>query len=286
MNKKFKVCFIVTKLLEGWQDKHIMQAIEVPRRTYFRWKAVIQTQGHSALLLEKPRGRKPELLPNQRTIDEILKLRRAYGYGPTKIEGHLRAHPIKDIVPLPHNRIYRILIEHGLNQPLGCQRRTWGKKRFVRSHAMSLLQADWKLTQKDEWMLTFLDDHSRFVLASRICADATAENAIAVLRSIGKRFGWPEQILTDRGAQFWNNRSEAPTEFSAFCAEQGVQHIVASKRRPTTIGKVEAFHGCYDAEAWRFGSHAAYIRYWNWRRPNGAIGYKYPSEVFYADRKV
>ena len=286
MNKKFKVCFIATKLLEGWQDKQIIEAIEVPRRTYFRWKKVILEKGHSALLKSGHIGRPVKQIPNQQTINKILKLRNKYGWGPAKIEGELRQHPIKGIVPLPHNRIYSILIKHGLNRPLGYQRKIWGKKRFARSHSMSLLQADFKLLDSDLWMLTFLDDHSRYILASRIFADATAANAVAGLRAIGHRFGWPEQILTDRGVQFWNSRGEGLTKFGQFCADQGVQHIVCSKRRPTTIGKVENFHGCYDAEAWRFGSHGAYIHHWNWKRPNGAIGYKYPAEVFYIDRKT
>ena len=68
--------------------------------------------------------------------------------------------------------------------------------------------------------------------------------------------------------------------------DNGVQVIHSSVKRPTTCGKLENFHGRYDAEIWvTNGDHGKFVRYWNHKRPNGAIGYLYPVEVFYRDRK-
>lgn len=82
--------------------------------------------------------------------------------GPSKIEGYLRNKQDK-VKPIGHNTIYRITCDAGLNNPLDKPRKTWDRKRFERSHSNSLWQADYKLAEDDNWMLTYLDDHSRFV---------------------------------------------------------------------------------------------------------------------------
>src|SRR3989338_7818722 len=109
------------------------------------------------------------------------------------------------------------------------------------------------------------------------------ENSIKQVELVIKRFGKPKQILTDRGSQFWNNRGEKLTEFTQFCVDSGIQHIKCSKASPQANGKLESFHGCYDAESWRFRTHKKFVKYWNYKRPHGGIGYLYPYEVFVRD---
>ena len=65
-------------------------------------------------------------------------MRKRYERGPNKIEGYLRQRGFN----VPHNIIYRIIYEEGLNNPLDRPRRTWGKKRFEKEHTNSLWQAD------------------------------------------------------------------------------------------------------------------------------------------------
>jgi transposase InsO family protein len=210
--------------------------------------------------------------------------RKAYGWGPTKIEGHLNAHYQKHI---PHNRIYQLLKEKKLNKPIGKPRKTWGKKRWERLHSMTLWQVDWKdINTEFDPMLTFYDDHSRYVTGSKRFTEATMSNTIKLAKRTFKRHGIPEQMLSDNGSQFTNNRSDELTEFEQLCVDFGIQVIHSTKQRPTTLGKLENFHGCYDAEIWvTKGNHAKFVRYWNNKRPCGAIDYLYPVEVFYRDRK-
>ena len=117
---------------------------------------------------------------------------------------------------------------------------------------MSLWQVDWKDINCDNQipMLTFYDDHSRFVTASRRFEEATMDNTIRLARYAFKRYGLPEQMLSDNGSQFVNNRGEDPTEFEELCTGKGIETIRSTKNRPTTLGKIENFHGCYDSEVW------------------------------------
>jgi len=283
MSREERIRFISDKLGEGWKDWRILACIEVPRRTYFYWKKRILDQGHEALINRQRPGPKPTFHIDPDMAKDILDWRRKYGWGPTRIEGHLDKHCQ---VHIPHNRIHQLFSQHGLNEPVQKPRKTWGKKRWEREHSMSLLQADWKDVNVEPGpMLTFIDDHSRFILGSRRFDEATTRNSISLLESICRLYGCPEQVLTDNGVQFCNNKNDNPSVFTTFCTEMGIEHIRTSKKRPTTTGKIEAFHGCYEREAWRFKTHAAYIHHWNYERPNGAIGYLYPVEVFHKDRK-
>jgi len=75
----------------------------------------------------------------------------------------------------------------GLNNPVEAPRKVWGKRRFERLQGNNLWQADFKMTEKDEWMIS-------------------------------------------------------SSEFTEFCSGSGIEHTMASVRRPSTIGKIEVFH--------------------------------------------
>jgi transposase InsO family protein len=91
-----------------------------------------------------------------------------------------------------------------LNDPIPRPRRAWGKHRFERPHSNGLWRADFKLTEQDESMITFLDDHSHFVPDSRVHHNPTEEHAIKLLEESMRRYRKPkpEQILIDRGSHF------------------------------------------------------------------------------------
>ena len=77
-----------------------------------------------------------------------------------------------------------------MNQPIDFIRKTWGKRRFERMHSNSLWQADFKLTEDDQWLLTFMDDHSRFIPGGKIEYDATTEFALKLFRKPTERAGY------------------------------------------------------------------------------------------------
>ncbi len=131
-------------------------------------------------------------------------------------------------------------------------------------------------------MITYIDDYSRFIPASRIFDNATTENALEVLEKALDANGTPEQILTDQGVQF-HTWQDGKTEFTKFLERKHIQHIVASKRRPTTTGKVERFHRSFEEEAWRYPSHLKYIQHYNYDRPHQALNYLTPATVYFKE---
>ena len=271
MNRENQIEYMKRRLDQGWINKHIIEDMEISRATYFRWKHRLDKYGIKELLNKARPGPKPSFRIKPSTANMIIRWRKRFGWGPGRIEGHLKQH---HGIHMPHNRIYKLIVNKGLNEPISTKRKTWGKKRWERDHSMSLLQGDWKDVRTEPGpMMTYIDDHSRFIVGSNRFDEASTYNSIRLLESVCKRYGCPEQVLTDNGSQFCNNRGEGPSTFDLFCLDNGIEHIRTSKKRPTTTGKIEAFHGCYEREAWRFNSHAAYIKHWNYARPNGAIGY-------------
>lgn len=274
----------VLKYNQGWTGDKIAAHLQIPRSTAYDWITKYRNCRKEEMV-NKPNKVAVEV--NERTRKFVLRLREKHDWGPCRIEHHIRKVRPAGIQPIGHCSIYKIFVEEGVNQPIDFIRKTWGKRRFQRMHSNSLWQADFKLTDDDEWLLTFLDDHSRFVPGARIEHDATTEFALRLFKRCGKKYGFPEQVLTDQGTQFYcadkEGKKHGESEFTQALRELGVQHIVASKRRPTTIGKVERFHRTYVEEAWRYKTLGAFLRYYNYQRPHQALNYDFPAEVYFRD---
>lgn len=272
----------VRKHEHGWPVVKICSHARIPRRTFYFWLGKYEAGGIESL---KPKSRRPKTIHSTppRIMNQVIALRKKYGWGPNKIEGYLKHHGIH----VGHNVIYRSLCKEGLNNPLTEPRKTWGTTRFQREHSNSLWQSDFKLTENDYWMISFQDDHSRFIVGSEKNWTAGTEDALHLLERSIHKYGQPKQILTDQGSQFWcvekRNKKQGITQFTQFCMDAGIEHIVASVRRPTTIGKIEAFHKAYVAEAWRFPTHRKFVNYYNNIRPHQELNYLTPREVYYRD---
>jgi transposase InsO family protein len=107
----------------------------------------------------------------------VIKLRARYEWGPRKIAGCLRLKGYD----IDNNQAYRIICQAGLNHPITEPRKTWGSKRFQREHCNSLWQADFKLCNDDYWMISYLDDRSRFITGSVKIWNPTGENLMLLL---------------------------------------------------------------------------------------------------------
>ena len=257
----------------------VATALRIDQRTVYRWWRVYRKEWWAGLQVRSHRPHMIHRTP-QLTVELILQLRQARRWGPCRIEGYLRNYAKQTTVS--HTTIHKILMKVGLNNPIPKPRRIWGKRRFQRPYSNNLWQADFKLTEDDEWMISYLDDHSRFIPGSRIHHNPTAAHAIQLLKESIDQYGKPDQILTDRGTQFYPAR-EGISKFTKFCTGNGIEHIVTSVRRPSTIGKIEAFHKAYVYENSIYPTHKEFINYWNYERPHQGINYLYPADIYFKD---
>jgi len=124
-----------------------------------------------------------------------------------------------------------------------------------------------------------LDDHSRLIVGAGLFDQATAENALEVLKEAVRRYGTPRQVLTDNGTQFIPARGEE-SSFTRALKEMGIEHITSGMRKPTTLGKIERWFHTYDEELRRYRSLEDAIRFYNVIRIHQSLWYRTPIEVY------
>jgi transposase InsO family protein len=210
-------------------------------------------------------------------VEKATALRREKGWGPQLIAGYLATQGVK----VGSTTVYRILRREGLNHPLDKPRTKRTYQRWQRKHPNSLWQCDLKLVGV-RWLITILDDHSRYVTGSRVFKEGTAENVISLLDQAIHEYNKPREILTDHGSQFWSVR-KGESSFDTYCEQQRIRHILGGIGKPTTQGKIERWFRTYDLEHSRFPVHWKFIEYYNYERPHMALNYKTPAEVYFGD---
>ena len=119
-------------------------------------------------------------------------------------------------------------------------------RRFERAKPNQLWQTDLftfmlKRQNRRVYLVAFLDDHSRFIVGYGLHASQSAALVLEVLRAAIASYGTPEEILTDNGTQYvtWRGKSAFAKELE----QRGIRQVVASPRRPQTLGKIERFWG-------------------------------------------
>jgi putative transposase len=280
--------FILSKNNKGLTGYKIAKEFGFPKSTVYSWIKKYSNKDIDILCSKPTRVKMPV---DPRTRKFVIKLRNKWNWGPVRIEGYIREKQPVGVQPIGHNKIYQVLVEEGLNLPIDFVRKTWGTKRFERHHSNSLWQTDFKLLDNDNWICTYLDDHSRFLPAGKEFSESpTTDIALEVFMKAGKKHGFPEQVLTDQGSQFYNvpvkGWKQEDSRYKKELAAVGTEHIVASKRRPTTIGKIESFHRALQIEGnWLEMSYKRFFGYWNKQRPHQALKYKYPKDIYFRDMK-
>ena len=167
-------------------------------------------------------------------------------------------------------------------------------RRFERAKPNELWQTDlFTFTLKREGrrvhMVAFMDDYSRFVVGFGVHASASGALVREVFEAAIANFGAPREVLTDNGAQYhtWRGKSA----FKKLCERRGIRQIVASPRRPQTLGKVERFWGslwreCVEEALFRGLDDARrrialFIDHYNFQRPHQGIGGLVPADRYF-----
>src|SRR5262249_48341902 len=120
-------------------------------------------------------------------------------------------------------------------------------QRFERPEPNQLWQLDFKgylwVARRKVFPLTVLDDHSRYLLAARPCADQTMATAWEVLWGVFGEAGLPDALLCDNAFGTHNPGVPTLSWFEARLLRCGVRPIHGRPYHPQTQGKVERFHG-------------------------------------------
>jgi transposase InsO family protein len=268
----------------------------VARQTVHVWLRRYAAHGLAGLVdvVSKPLSCPHQMSPEVEA--RVLELRREHpGWGSRTI-GHRLGREGVDPVP-GRSSIYRCLVRHQLINPQARRRKRSDYKRWERSRAMELWQMDVvggvRIADGSEAkIVSGLDDHSRFCVSARVVARATARPTCDALGLAMRRYGVPEQILTDNGKVFTGRFGPGTGEvlFDRICRENGIKHLLTAPRSPTTTGKVERWHKTLRREFLNGkvfasiddaqGQLDAWVQAYNHERPHQSLGMVAPWERF------
>jgi len=228
----------------------------ISRKTGYKWLKRYQA-GCAEDLAD--RSRRPQYSP-ERTAPEleqqVLHVRDTFGWGAPKIWAYLRnqAQQTRKAAALPSERtIGNILRRHQRIVPEpACVPEP--PRFFERSAPHELWQCDFKgpleVQRRRVWPFTVLDDHSRYLLTLRVCADVQMATAWEALWATFGEYGLPKQLLCD-GA-FAASHAGIPTVswIEGRLIRLGVRPVHGRPYHPQTQGKVERLHGTLEREVW------------------------------------
>jgi transposase InsO family protein len=247
--------------------------------------------------VEKESGEVSAALP-----DEVGDLIRNYrqehpNHGFKRIQDLLKQ---KYLIVVTRKQIRRILKEAGL---LGTCDSSFDKKveeprkgtrRFEAKQTGEIWQMDVTYVYIRKipvlYLVSIIDDFSRFCLAAKLCWDQCAETLIGVLHNATSLYGKPDKLLTDQGPVFYS-WSQEQTRFQEYLDDQEIEHIVSEPHSPHQQGKIERFFqtikkellrkikftGFEDAEA----QIRSFVESYNVERPHQGIQSKRPADRFY-----
>jgi putative transposase len=257
-----KTRWLIQEKLRGRGSSELALIQKVTRR---RVEQLGQTYRKTGLI---PTLKKPGRPRSSRDLKEATMILEAYdqhSLGTVNLERIINT---KLGVHIPHNRIHEVLRMNSkaTPQPSKQQRRTW--VRYERTHSMSLWHMDWKQLTTGEWFLAIMDDASRFIVAYGVFPQATTENTLTILKQAMAKYGHPDEILTDRGSQFYANEGERKekgiSQFERYLADNGIKHILCRVNHPQTNGKLERFYGVLEDKMIRRAQIATIPEYIHW----------------------
>lgn len=250
-----------------------------------------RTNGSEGL---RERSRRPLSSPSktdQELEGVILALRDETHWGARKIARCLRKKGHRNV---PHpSTIHSVLKRNNrIDAAASEERHHW--QRFEHPLPNDLWQMDFK-----GWFrtgsgichpLTVLDDHSRYGLALRACADETTETVEQQLTAIFQRYGLPWRMTMDNGSPWGDDGQYRITRTTAFLIRLGIRVSHSRPYHPQTQGKDERFHRTLDDELLRWTTfrdlEQAQRQFDRWRdrynleRPHEALSMETPAEHY------
>jgi transposase InsO family protein/transposase-like protein len=257
-------------------------------------------EGPQALL---PLSRRPHNSPgrtDEQLEQHVLDVRcEQPTWGARKIARRLRDLGLQD-VPSP-STVTAILHRHGcISEAATAAAQPW--QRFEHGCPNAMWQMDFKgdfmTTQGRCHPLTLIDDHSRYSLAVRACANVSTETVRPLLGQVFQRYGLPARINTDNGAPWGTPRQprNSLSMLAIWLIRLGIHISHSAPYHPQTNGKIERMHRTLKGDLLSRQTYTdlldAQRAFEQWRitynhvRPHDALGLDTPAQRYCASARA
>ena len=264
----------------------------ISRKTAYKWINRYIQEGDEGL---SDRSRRPRHSPMKTPLlleRAALIVRKDHSrWGGRKIRARLIAIGYDDVPSA--STITGILHRNGkISTEESDKHRSW--KSFEYEEPNDLWQMDFKghfpLRNGRCHPLTILDDHSRFSIGLRACADEKRTTVHSELENLFNTYGLPERILSDNGSPWGAQGRGMYTRLAVWLIRLGIRVIHSQAYHPQTLGKEERFHRTLKAELLSGrefndiehsqASFDSWRECYNFERPHEALNMATPAESY------
>ena len=289
-------------MIEGRSYREVAAAHGVSKSYVGKLVGRFRVGGYGAIA---PRSRAPRTVPHRTPDaleDEIVALRKelddlGLDAGAQTIHYHLSCRHTH--VPSV-STIWRVLRRRGFVTPQPHKRPRSSWIRFEAQLPNECWQSDvthWRLTDGSEVeIVNFIDDHSRFAVASQVHRTTTAPAVLRTFQEAGARWGLPAALLTDNGCVYTTWHRGGPNVMQTELLALGIDYRHSRPYHPQTCGKVERFHQTLKAYLVKQDPAETiavlqsqvdrFVTYYNEVRPHRACGRRPPIVAFEARDKA
>ncbi len=286
---------VLTRVEETrWGKRRLLAQLQVPRSTYYRWRAreLQWKQECPAVSTRVPWNRLSP--PEEATV--LAAARESPEWSSRQLATWVTDHLSLSV---GESTVYRLLKKEGLIKPPEMQllagkeyqRKTSGPHQMWATDASYFRVTGWGYY----YMVTVMDDYSRFILAWKLQHDMTADSLIQVVQLAVDVTGMTEVPLEDRTRLLSDNGSGYVSRaFRDYLNLIGIRHILAAPYHPQTNGKLERYHQSikhevnqvpYEVPGDLEVAIAGFVDYYNNRRYHKALGNVTPDDVLNGRRE-
>jgi putative transposase len=273
---------------QSGSKRQTLMALGVSKSSYYRWR-----QGQSSGNRKIPWNR---ITPVEE--DRILAAaRKSPGLSSRQLSAWITDH---EGFAVSESTVYRLLRREGLVKRQETQLMAAKEYHTKTTRPHQMWSTDASYFRVVGWgyyyLVTVMDDYSRFILAWKLQKDMSANSLIEVVQEAVDATGMTDvpvedrtKLLSDNGAGYVSRA------FRDYLNLLGIGHILAAPFHPQTNGKVERYQQSlkrevnqlpYEAPSQLERAITDFVDYYNYRRYHKALGNVTPADVLYGRRDV
>ncbi len=268
--------------------RQALMALGIPKSSYYRWRR------------GQPDSRSRKRSWNRITPEEESKILTVARESPELSSRQLSAWITDNAgFAVSESTVYRLLRREGLVKRLEVQLMA-GKEyhtKTTRPHQMWATDASYfrVVGWGYYYLVTVMDDYSRYILAWKLQKDMSANSLIEVIQEAVDATGMTDVPIEDRTRLLSDNGAGYVSRtFRDYLHLVGIHHILAAPFHPQTNGKLERYHRSikrevnqvpYELPGQLERAIADFVDYYNYRRYHKALGNVTPADVLYGRRE-
>jgi transposase InsO family protein len=288
--------FVSLAKQQGVNRRELCRRFGISAKTAYKWLARADLDDELG-----DRSRRPGCSPRRSEAHveaAVLQVRDGHpAWGARKI---VRCLERSGMTPPAASTVHAILRRHG-RIVVPDDRRGPAPLRFEKALPNQLWQMDFK-----GWVqlcdrvrchpLTVIDDHSRYALTLKACANQQSETVQGELTATFRRYGLPDAIFVDNGSPWGDASAQGWTRLGVWLLKLGVDVLHSRPYHPQSRGKNERFHRTLDSEVFalrRFRDlddvQRAFDQWrplYNLERPHEALGLDVPASRYAPSRRA